>query len=220
MKRYLCPGIFAVVVPCVVVSWAQVAPEKPKMVPIVEDYTDWKLVNAEPAAMDAAVAVMCAPAPPPMPANRSSAATAVMGSGGPHEKKWINVFVNSTGETAMLTQKFPRFPQGTVIVKQKLAIPPSKGKDAAPAKPAPGQQPELLTIMIKREAGYDRADGDWEWMVTDGTGTKIVENGQLEPCQDCHRPFGKTDSVVRSYLPASVVKALQDDAPPSQRNRD
>ena len=212
MKRFLWLGVTTTVAIFAVVCRAQVEPKKPKMVPIVRDYTDWKLVNAEPAIMDAAVAVMCAPAPPPMPESRSLAASAVLGSGGPHEKKWINVFVNSTGEAAMMTQKNPRFPVGTVIVKQKLAIPAAKGKSAAPAKPAPDQKPELLTVMIKRETGYDAANGDWQWMVTDGPGTQVVESGQLKSCQGCHRPFASTDFVVRSYLPASVVEALRDEA--------
>lgn len=198
------------------IAWAQVRPGKtpPKqksaeMVPLIEGYTNWQLVNAQPAPMDAAVAAACAPN---NGAVRASSFEAVMGSGGPHEKKWINVFVNPIGEDAMMTQKQPRFPEGTVIVKQKLAIPAAKGKSMQPPKPLPGQKPELLTVMIKREAGYNPKNGDWEWMVTDGSGEKVVESGKTEACQQCHQPYAKTDFVVRSYLPVSVIEALKDDA--------
>lgn len=219
MKRFLCLGLSSVVGILAAVAWAQVDPEKPKMVPIVRDYTGWKLVNVESATMDARVAMLCAPSPGFSHKAGNFSATSVLGSGGPHGKKWINVFVNSIGEEAMLTQKHPRFPQGTVIVKQKLAIPATKGKTAAPAKPAPHQQPELLTVMIKREAGYDGANGDWEWMVTDGPGLKVVENGKLAACQGCHRPYAATDFVVRSYLPASVMEALRDAPTPNEKRK-
>ena len=191
------------------VAWAQTRPgeEKPKMVPVLTGYTNWQLVNADPTEMEPRVAVMCAPAGG---FGVDLAPTSVMGNGGPHDKKWINVFINSQGEDAMMNRKFPQFPEGTVIVKQKLGIPVAKGKSTKTPKPTPGQQPELLTVMIKREAGYNPKNGDWEWMVTDGAGEKVAGSGQLEACQNCHQPYSKTDFVVRSYLPAEIMEALKD----------
>ena len=193
-------------------SWAQTREVKPsqKMVPIIANYRDWTLVNQTPAPMDPTVAMMCADIPLSTAPNLSK--TAVMGSGGPHQKKWINVFVNDAGKAAMLTAKKPQFPVGTVIVKEKLAAPQlkSKSKGSTPAKPKPSQEPELLTVMIKREAGYNKTGGDWEYMVADGPGRTIAERGKLARCQSCHRPYKSTDYVVRSYLPTSIMEALRD----------
>ncbi len=194
------------------VAWAQTRAERPapQMIPIISDYSRWKLVNQAPAPMDPAVAQLCIAPPPPAPLDEADLSkTAVMGSGGPHKKKWINVFVNPIGEAAMMTAKAPQFPVGTIIVKQKLAMPTGKGTE--PNRPLPGQKPELLTIMMKREANYDVKNGDWEYMVTDGPGRKVSARGQLPSCQNCHRAYASTDYVVRSYLPASIEEALRDD---------
>ena len=102
----------------------------------------------------------------------------------------------------MLTQKYPRFPQGTVIVKQKLAIPTAKGKSAAPVKPKPDQQPELLTVMIKREAGYDPANGDWEFMVTDGPGLQSRRKRQIgSACQFAIAPTPRLITLCARIYP-------------------
>jgi hypothetical protein len=65
-------------------------------------------------------------------------------------------------------------------------------------------------VMIKHKAGYNPKNGDWEYMVTDGAGRKVSQRGQIESCQNCHRPYAKTDYVVRSYLPKEVRIALKD----------
>jgi hypothetical protein len=170
------------------------------MVPQIRGYTSWTAVNKTPAAMNPDVAVLCAP--PPSAPNQKP----VKGTQGPHAKKWINVFVNSQGANAMLTQKRPRFPVGTVIVKQKLPSVTSKGSKTEGA----GITPELLTVMIKRAPNYNRSNGDWEYLVTNGAGDKVTAKGKLKSCQGCHRPYAKTDYVVRSYLPPSVFQALKE----------
>ncbi|RYG53060.1 hypothetical protein EON80_33105 [bacterium] len=126
---------------------------------------------------------------------------------GPHAKKFIRVYVNKVGEKQMTTRKNPRFPVGSVIVKQKLPL-NSKVSKTKFRKVSPA--PELLTVMIKHKAGYDPKNGDWEYMVTDGAGRKVSQRGQIESCQNCHRPYAKTDYVVRSYLPKEVRIALND----------
>jgi hypothetical protein len=83
------------------------------------------------------------------------------------------VFVNQVGERAMLHQKKPAFPQGSLIVKEKLPDPHSGA-------------PELLTVMRKRERGYNPAGGDWEYLVLDGAGRQVQAQGKLQNCQSCH----------------------------------
>jgi hypothetical protein len=84
----------------------------------------------------------------------------------PHLHKYISVFVNPVGREQMMTKQTPEFPVGSMIVKEKLAT-------------ADSTTPELLTAMIKRAPGYNPEGGDWEYLVLDGTASKIVERGKL-----------------------------------------
>jgi len=96
----------------------------------------------------------------------------------------------------MMEEKSPHFPQGSVIVKEKLTTPDSS-------------TPELLTVMVKRERGYNPESGDWEYMVVDGKGQSVTERGKLESCQSCHLMEKDTDYVSRKYLPNQVAAKLK-----------
>lgn len=96
----------------------------------------------------------------------------------------------------MLSQKSPRFPEGSIIVKEKL-----------PARDS--QAPELLTVMIKQKRGYNPTRGDWEYMVVDGAGTRIEGRGKLQNCQSCHIANKKTDYVFRTYLTEDMRNKLK-----------
>lgn len=95
----------------------------------------------------------------------------------------------------MLERKAPSFPAGSVIVKEKL---PSRDSDT----------PELLTVMIKKGKGFNPASGDWEYMVVDGSGSKVLAQGKLENCQSCHTAKPATDYVFRTYLSDEAVNKL------------
>jgi hypothetical protein len=181
-------------------TWAQVKP-KSKMIAEINGYTSWTEVTQRPVEMDPRVAMLCRSL---LPSERKRTTT-IRGTQGPHAKKYIRVYVNDIAKSQMMTRKNPHFPVGSVIVKQKLPLEKSQGKSQKISL-----KPELLTVMIKREAGYDEENGDWEYLVTDGTGKQTSERGQLESCQNCHRPFQKTDYLVRSYLPREVMSALRD----------
>jgi Cytochrome P460 len=71
---------------------------------------------------------------------------------------------------------------GTVIVKEKLPDPKSKS-------------PVLLTAMRKREKGYNPACFDWEFMVLDGEGREVKEQGKIASCQSCHTKETQTNGV-------------------------
>ena len=148
---------------------------------LAQDRT-WRLVNPSPVKMEPAVAALCAPAFP-RPAN-------------PHQNKFISVYVNDVGRGAMMTELNPKFPQGSLIVKEKLSSRES-------------QAPELLTVMLKREPGYDPRRGDWEYMMLDGSASKIVERGRLTSCSSCHVAYSATDFVTRRYLPDEVRQRLK-----------
>ena len=147
------------------------------------NYRQWTKVNPTPQLMEPLSSLSCAIAP-----GRQE--------GSPHLDKYVSVFVNSVGREQMMTKRSPKFPVGSMIVKEKLESPDST-------------KPELLTAMIKRQPGYNPESGDWEYLVLDGAASKIVERGKLTRCSGCHRPYQSTDFITRTYLPREVAGALK-----------
>jgi hypothetical protein len=136
----------------------------------IGQYRKWKLVNPTPVVMNPAAAAACA-AP------------------NPHETAWASVYVNAKGASTMMTESPPVFPEGSIIVKTKRY-----------ARSLVSNDPDALTVMIKRAKDYNLESRDWEYLVLDGPGTKIVERGKLSKCNYCHNQFKDTDFVTRRYL--------------------
>ncbi|MCD9188681.1 MAG: cytochrome P460 family protein [Pyrinomonadaceae bacterium] len=153
----------------------------------ISGYKNWTKVNDKPALMISRVAIMCA-----TPSREIIEREEL----NPHSDKYIEVYVNEAGKNEMLTKKNPKFPVGTVIVKEKLTAAESK-------------TPELLTVMIKREKGFNKKVGDWEFMTVNGEATEISAKGKLETCQACHLDYKSTDYVTRTYLPYELRQKLK-----------
>lgn len=147
--------------------------------PEITDYKKWQVVNPKPYYIAQRIAAAC------------GNFTAHMASHPSNTGKYIRVFVNEKGRKAMMEDSQPRFPVGTVIVKEKL-----------PA--ANSTMPELLTVMIKQRAGYDPTKGDWEYIVTNGSSKKVYQRGLLARCQGCHVSRPDSDYIFRSYLPQPI----------------
>ncbi len=145
---------------------------KNKQVKEIEGYKNWTKVNSTPQLMPDVVAMSCV-------GFRSPSGEVVDSETNPHLKKYITVYVNDIGRKAMLEQAKPKFPEGSVIVKEKL---PDENS----------QTPELLTVMIRQKEGFNAESGDWEYMVVNGDGTQAEERGNLENCQACH--FNKKEN--------------------------
>lgn len=152
-------------------------------------YKNWKLVNPQPVRV----------------ARASGAGSAVVGrlcrdpvagADDPHVDKFISVYVNDVGEHAMLAEETPHFPPGSVVVKEK--------------RDTPGDGPPvLITVMVKRDGGYDAQKGDWEFLVMDGTAMKPTKPEQALNCWSCHANYQRTDFVTRRYLPQDVRAKLR-----------
>jgi Cytochrome P460 len=153
----------------------------------VKDYKTWTKVNDKPHRVFSVISAQCSR---PTPAQEESEAK------NPHNDKYINVYVNSLGKTEMMTKKRPQFPKGTVIVKEKLTT-------------AESTTPELLTVMIKREKGFNSDNGDWEYMTVNGEATEVTAKGKLENCMACHAVEKSTDYVSRRYLPFKIREKLK-----------
>lgn len=108
----------------------------------------------------------------------------------PHEGKSIHVFVTSNGCDTMKSGRGV-YPRGTVILKEKFA-------DSA------GKTPVLFTGMLKREKGFDKKSGDWQFFALNSDATRVTTD-KTGSCIDCHAPYRATDFVSRSYLVEKIA---------------
>ena len=146
----------------------------------LKDKTLWTPVNLQPYYISSALDGLCRA---PTPANYEMVRKA-----NPHVNSAITVYVNNVGRQAMFAKELGRFPEGSIIVKEKIGT------------TSEGRVPVLYTLMIKRESGFNPAVGDWEFAVVSGNGTQLEARGKLENCQACHVAKGKSDFVFRPYF--------------------
>jgi len=85
----------------------------------------------------------------------------------------------------MLVKKERKFPFGSIIVREKLLHPKAA--------------PELLAVMIKREAGFNPKAGDWEFLILTGDAAKVKSREKTGGCLECHSRSA-SDFVFRSHL--------------------
>jgi hypothetical protein len=93
--------------------------------------------------------------------------------------------VNAPGRKAILAGAAPKYPAGTVIVKEKLTERDSR-------------TPDLMTVMIKRKKGALPATGDWEYRVLLPSGAPDPA-AKLDRCSSCHLKAREQDYVFRDY---------------------
>jgi hypothetical protein len=170
------------------VSSASASPAAPRLSEVsVKGYRQWTRVNSQPHWVFSELAALCRALTPQEQAALDR---------DPHRDKFVVVYVNEVARQAMLHQKSPRFPPGSLIVKEKLAALDST-------------TPELLTVMHKRQNGYNPQGGSWEYLVLDGTGTRVQAKGVLQNCQSCHLQWKQTDYVSRAYLTEEMRRHLK-----------
>ena len=97
------------------------------------------------------------------------------------------IYVNEAARHALLDEKRPQFPVGSIIVREKL-------------KMADATTPQLLVAMVKHERGFNPKANDWEFLVIDGDASKIQRREKTGDCLACHSQQKTTDFVFRSYL--------------------
>jgi hypothetical protein len=101
------------------------------------------------------------------------------------------IYVNELARHALLEEKKPQFPVGSVIVREKLL----RENDTAP---------QVLVVMVKRERGFNRKANDWEFLLLDGSLSKITHREKTGSCRDCHKQEKDSDYVFRSYLSEKI----------------
>jgi len=159
----------------------------------LKDKTIWTQVNERPYYLSSYVDTLC------RIASREDFES--VRKRNPHASTYITVYVNNISRGAMFATGAPRFPEGSVIVKEKIEKPLSPdGYNMGPKERLENLKPSLYTLMIKREPGYNPAAGDWEFAVASGKDGRIEAGGKLESCQACHLEKRDQDFVFRSYL--------------------
>ena len=88
----------------------------------------------------------------------------------------------------MFQARNPKFPVGSIIVKEKL-----EAIDSSAA--------EFYTIMVKREADFDPDHGNWQFLTMNEKRSSLNVPANVEKCQSCHNLYGEiSDFVTREYL--------------------
>lgn len=107
----------------------------------------------------------------------------------PHQNSVLSfarVFANELA-LAEINRDEPRFAAGSIIVREKLV----QESNATP---------EVVTVMVKREKGFSRKTGDWEFFVLDGALREVEKRETAGACAKCHTQAEKTDWVFKTYL--------------------
>jgi len=92
-----------------------------------------------------------------------------------NEKAGSNIYYNN-----------PNFPVGSMIVREKYSL--------------LGTVPDTVIAMVKREAGFNAASGDWEFFVFDGRDLALKSRETVGSCSTCHARAKDTDWTFRTYM--------------------
>lgn len=106
----------------------------------------------------------------------------------PHIRTFGFAYVNELGRGTMATREYAKFPTGAILVREKLLTPEAPN-------------PEVLVVMIKREAGFNRKVNDWEFMTVSGDLRRVEAREKQGKCQKCHKSEAWNDYVWRYPAP-------------------
>jgi len=153
------------------------------------NYRSWTKATERPQDMSPSMALSCV-GPRKWDTN-----------GNPHWPKVFVVYVNKAGEKAMKQKGSTKFPDGTVIVKEKYPRPPIFGGKEPDLRPVDTQKllkqkPELLTVMVK-------ADGKWDYFAVGADGK--VQDGDSSKCRSCHEYMKENDYAFRPYFEGAAA---------------
>jgi hypothetical protein len=138
------------------------------------DYASWPAVTPQPIRVPKEAFVRCRPTPQQT-------------ERGPHFAPAVKVYANSVALSAIRSAPTQAMPVGSVVVKEKWW-----DEKAA--------QPSAYAAMVKREAGYDSDNGDWEYVFVQLDGRNEVQRGRIKSCIACHQGAAPQDYLFRTYL--------------------
>jgi hypothetical protein len=133
-------------------------------------YHDYRRMTREPYMVDGWIAALCRDATDDVEKAKKR--------DGPHLFATVQIYMNEAAGKA-LDAKSPVYPEGAVIVKEKL------GKN---------NEPIALGGMLKRAKGFDPEHGDWEYFYAEKGGS--FTTGKMENCIECHEAGAKSHDYV------------------------
>ena len=93
--------------------------------------------------------------------------------------------MNSLAREAMIAEPSIPFPRGSILVRERLAN-------------AEAKTPDVLTVMIKRQKGFNANANDWEFLLVDGAGATVLDRQKKGSCLACHKSQAASDFVYPS----------------------
>jgi len=153
---------------------------EPVLVEPVE-FATWPSVTDAPVAVGLDAWTFCRSPTPEEERRRAEESK----SHGPHTGYTIVVRVSPNAMEAF--RKNEPLPAGTVVIKEKYA-------DLLAAGAMQG-----YAMMTKREFGYDREGGDWEYAYVSQGSERSVVRGRLAQCAGCHASAKDRDFLFRAY---------------------
>lgn len=158
---------------------------------IAAGYAKYEKITPEPVYVNPVLAMLCRGA-------SKQEVEKARGKHGPHANTAVVIQMNALAANAF-NADLTHYPLGSVIVKQKSIL-GYVGEDGKAVRPADNG----VGGMIKRQAGYDPAHGDWEYFYFEDPAK--IESGRIASCVQCHATAKATDYVFGSWHRANTAK--------------
>ncbi len=96
------------------------------------------------------------------------------------------VYANDLAKSQIANEK-PNYPVGSIIIREKFLTEELVA-------------PEVVIAMVKRQPGFSKNTGDWEFFVFDGKEMALNKRETKGSCADCHLAVKDADWVFRDYV--------------------
>lgn len=150
---------------------------------IAKEYKTLRLLTPEPVLVNPELAMLC------VGASQESVEAARVDHG-PHAHSSVNIYMNEAAAEAFAQKT--GYPVGSVVVKEKDKLGYFSKEENRWEGIGNG-----VGGMIKRKAGFDPDNGDWEYFYFEDV--KSVESGKMESCIQCHIRAKEKDYVFGSW---------------------
>jgi hypothetical protein len=95
------------------------------------------------------------------------------------------IYANEKALVAMY-DKEKKFPVGSIIIREKWTRSLTS--------------PEKVIAMVKRQSGFNKPTGDWEFFLFDGGSLSLRSRETSGNCAACHVQSEKSDWAFRCYI--------------------
>src|SRR5262245_15032554 len=160
----------------------------------VGDFSSWPTATEKPIHVEHGLWLLCSEPTPEQRRALDAERAEREKTHGPHHRL-LSIVVRTNSEAFLAFHARNNLPVGAIVVKEK-----HQDSDAT-------EPPVEYAAMIKREAGYDPAHRDWEYVYVVTQPERKVTRGKLELCIGCHSNAKDTDYLFRTYLPQPLAVA-------------